>query len=211
MMVDKVDNFCFAEKYDCWDGSINVNCSISFFGQNKIEVGGYLESNQPLTKEAYNTICYVKENFDIVYENILKGLFELQVKGFMSYEIYNKNDDSFSPITFNSMEEIHPYLGTPTFEILPNYTKDNYAYFAISFHDEGCLLSIEHGLIALFFKNDLIQIEPSDSYCMIQRLMDYEEDCTKWQKDFWLVCYELARNNLLEDKELFRAKWLKGK
>lgn len=211
MLVDKVDDFQFSEKYDCWEWSINVNCSVSFFGRKKIEVGGYLESNQSLTKEAYNTLCYLKEHFDIVYENILKGLFELQLKGLMSYEIYNKNDDSFSPITFNSMEEIHPYLGTPTFEILSNYTKDNYAYFAISFHDEGCLLSIEHGFIALFFKNDMIQIEPSDSYCMLQMLMDYEEDCTKWQKDFWLVCYELAKNNILNDRELVRTKWLKSK
>ncbi|MBJ8029979.1 hypothetical protein JDS96_19190 [Bacillus cereus group sp. N21] len=210
MVVYKVEGFNFSEKYDCWDGSINVNCSVSFFEQKKIEIKGYLESNQPLTKESYNTLCYLKEHFDIVYENILKGLFELQCKDLMSYEIYNENDHSFSPITFNSMEEIHPYIGTPTFEILPDYTKDNYAYFAISF-DEGCLLSIEHGLIALFFKNDMIHIQPSDSYCMLQMLMDYEEDCVKWQKDFWLVCFELAKNNLLNDRELVRAKWLKSK
>ncbi|PGC34495.1 hypothetical protein COM11_01525 [Bacillus pseudomycoides] len=213
MVLYKVDNFKFSEEYDHWDGSINVNCSISFFKQKNIEIDGYLENNQPLTKEAYNTLCYLKEHFDIIYENILNALFELQFKDLMRYEIYNENDHSFSPITFNSMEEIHPYLGTPTFEILPNYTKDNYAYFAISFHKD-CLLSIEHGLTALFFKNDMMDIQPSDSYCMLQMLMDYEEDCSKWQKDFWLVCFELTKNNLcnlFEEKELVRSKWLKSK
>ncbi|MEI4621540.1 hypothetical protein KFD70_10485 [Bacillus pfraonensis] len=210
MLLYKVDNFKFSEEHDCWDGSINVNCSVSFFKQKNIEIDGYLESNQPLTKEAYNTLCYLKEHFDIIYENILNALFELQFKDLMRYEIYNENDHSFSPITFNSMEEIHSYLGTPTFEILPDYTKDNYAYFAISFH-KNCLLSIEHGLTALFFKNDMIHIQPSDSYCMLQMLTDYEEDCSKWQKNFWLVCFELAKNNLLEDKELLRDKWLKSK
>ncbi|WP_255259972.1 hypothetical protein [Bacillus sp. AFS023182] len=104
------------------------------------------------------------------------------------------------------MEEIHPYIGTPTFEILADYTKDDYAYFVISFHDEGGLLSIEHGLTALFLKNDMIHFEPSDSYCILEMLKDYEENCSKWQKDFWLVCFELNKNNLLNDRELFRAK-----
>ncbi|MBO1581427.1 hypothetical protein [Bacillus sp. XF8] len=210
MLLYKVDNFKFSEKYDCWDGSINVNCPVSFFEQKNIEIDGYLESNQPLTKEAYNTLCYLKEHFDIIYENILNALFELQFKDLMRYEIYNEHDQSCSPITFNSVEEIHPYLGTPIFEILPDYTKDNYAYFAISFH-KNCLLSIKHGLTALFFRNDMIDIQPSDSYCMLQMLMDYEEDCSKWQKSFWLVCFELTKDNLFGEKELVRAKWLKSK
>ncbi|MGV2484784.1 UNVERIFIED_CONTAM: hypothetical protein FOS07_12095, partial [Bacillus mycoides] len=96
MVLYRVDNFNFSGKYNCWGGSINVNCSVSFFEQKKIEIEGDLESNQPLTKEAYNTLCYLKAHFDIVYENILKGLFELQFKDLMRYEIYNENDDSFS-------------------------------------------------------------------------------------------------------------------
>ncbi len=206
-MISTVDDFCFSDVYRCWDGSIKVKCPVSFFGQNEMQLKGHLDSKSSLPIEAYNTLCYLKENFDDVYENILKGLFELQSKG-LKYERFNEDDLSFSPITFNRMEEIHPYLGPPVFEILPNYLKDSYAYFAVSFFKD-CLLSIEHGLNAIVHKSEMIDIQPTDSYSMLERLKTYEKDCSKWQKNFGLVILEQAKSKFLHDRELVRAKWLK--
>lgn len=169
MRIKKIDNFEFSERYGIWCGSVMVKGNSPLFEQEEIYLTGHYESKGELTEEACNVLYFFKQKFMDIYLMILRRLFELQQKGEWKYEIFNERDLTFSPITFVTPEEIHPYLGMPTFEIIPDASREQYHYFVIHFHRD-CLLSIEHGFSFLFYKEELIDMDVGDSYNMVNRL-----------------------------------------
>lgn len=204
-MSYSIEGLNYQEKYRCWEGNITVICDSSLFGKDEISLPIYINSREELTKEEYNTICYLKENFNLIYENILKGILKWQSTG-VKFEIFNNETSEFEPIVFKNINDIHQYIGMPKLQIIHGYVKNDFSYFAVNFFDD-CLISIEHGLSALFYKEDLIDINSSDAETIIDLLSYYEEDCSLWQKNFWLVKLNTKFNDL-SDKSTIREKWL---
>ncbi|MFS0915681.1 hypothetical protein [Brevibacillus sp. 179-C 1.1 NHS] len=204
-MIEAVDKFTYQERYQCWDGSIIVTSTNALFGEHEIELSAYMESTSTtMTEEEYQTVCYIKNNFTSIYLAILQTLFAWQEKGFC-FERYDRETHAFHPIEFTCAEDIHSYIGMPTVEIISGYVKEGYAFFAVYFSD--CLLSIEHGLTALFQKNECIDIDASDTRSLIETLEHFEEDCAKWKRDFWKVKDELG-TRFFDERDLVREKWL---
>lgn len=206
-MYYSIDELKYLKKYRCWEGDIRAKCSKSLFGKDEISLFTYIKKNtDQLTEAEYNSIKYIKNNFHIIYENILKGLYEWQGTEHIQFEIFEEDTLTFTPVTFDSYKDIHQYIGTPSIEISHQCSKENYSYFAVNFN-ENCLLSIEHGFSMLFYKNDMIDIDAADMDTMIECLKYYEEDCTLWKKDFWLLKCNVDIE-IYNDKDLMRKKWI---
>ncbi|WP_027624562.1 DUF6985 domain-containing protein [Clostridium lundense] len=203
-----IDGLEYYEELGEWGGYITVKCSQSLFNKDEISLGVYMKGTERLTEAEYNAINHIKINFPVIYEKILKGLYEWYKREYIPSEIFDEDTSDFIPVKFNCYEDIHRYIGTPNIEILHEYTKEDNAYFSIYFYD-NCLLSIEHGLTALFHKNNMIDIDAADTEAVVNFLEYYEEDCTLWEKDFWLIKWELGKDESFDDVDLIREKWLK--
>lgn len=198
----------YHERLGEWSGNITVKCSQALFNKTEMALQFYIKSTEALAEVEYNTLNYIKTNFSDIYENILKGLYEWYKSGYIPSEIFNESNANFIPVQFNSYEDIHKYIGTPYIELLHECIKDEFVYFAIYFTND-CLLSIEHGITALFYKSNMIDIDAADTEAVVDSLKYYEDNCTLWKKDFWLVIQKLGDNESLDDIELIRKKWLK--
>lgn len=204
-MTIKFEGFEYSEKYRCWEGDLKVKCSEDLFGQTELALKSMMDSQEPLTEANYHALCYVRDHFDEIYETILKTLFEWQTTG-QEFEVFDKETYNFDPIVFESAEEIHPFLGKPVLEIVPDYEKEGQSYFCINFFKD-CLLSIEHGLTALCHKNEVIDIEASETISMLELLCHFEKDCSLWKKDFWRVRFQL-KDDIYREIEAGRKMWI---
>jgi len=200
-----IDQFSYDEKYECWDGNIIVNTMNTLFERKHMSLPTIMDTKQPLSTSDLNTIHYVKEHFHIIYDVFLESLLLWQSKG-MRYEIYDEQEHTFEDAYFKTKEDIHLYLGQPLLEILPTHSKDNFSYFSLIFANR-CLISIEHGLTALFHKHDLIDLDAADMINILESLSRIEPDCSKWTNNFWLL--KTAKNlKHYEEPEAAREIWL---
>jgi predicted ATPase len=124
----------------------------------------------------------------------------------MTFEVFDRETLKFCPIVFNRKEDIHSFLGSPLLKIITGVEKENHSYYSMRF-DKEFLLSIEHGLSFLCHKDEIIDIESTDTETIIQSISFFEMACSLWQKNFWKIKYKLA-SDLYRNRELAREMWL---
>lgn len=120
-------------------------------GKVVLHITDEINENIEPEKEQSNTINYILNNEEKIFNKIYEVFKNNVIKYFLSYEHYPMEDQTFHLI--KSIEELPNHLGLNEISI-SNCYKDGYALYVLNFEFDG---DDEHGLCMVFQKDEFLR------------------------------------------------------
>ncbi|MFD3156785.1 hypothetical protein ACFIJ5_07995 [Haloimpatiens sp. FM7330] len=131
-----------------------IKCSGKFINKTltpTLIVSGFNENKEQIVK---NTLNFISENFNEIYENMLKSL----VKSFKNWDIYDSNtEENYYVRTKEDLDRMR-YDGNfiNTIIINCNELEDGFAYYSFKFQFNYCRFGFDDGIEAVMYKDKVI-------------------------------------------------------
>lgn len=150
-------------------GTIRVKCDSTLYGINQIELDFCLhqEDNQDFS----NDLIFIQEHYAELYSSVLSQIFSDYLKNPNKWNIWDEETSTPVQIEFSKKEELHSYIGIPTLDIMSHEDK---VLMGLSFWKNN-MLSIEHGLCAVFHQHNLLLIDATDFENILNYWKFYEQ------------------------------------
>lgn len=141
-------------------GTMKVFCDKNLYGDRFLVVDYILYQNHG--EFFFHELKLVQENYRQMYDDFLGQLFIIYSK-IGKCEIWDEASQGLIKIPIEKKEDLHPYLGEPVIEIM---NRSGHPVIGLSFYKNN-LLSLEHGLCAVFESLQLLMINADDFSNMV--------------------------------------------
>lgn len=131
-----------------------IKCSGKFINQKLTPTLIVSDFNKEKEQIVEDTLRFISENFNAIYENTLKSL----VKSFKNWDIYdNDNEKDYCVSTEEDLDKMR-YEGNFISTIIINCSEleDGFAYYSFKFEFNYCRFGFEDGIEAVMYKDKII-------------------------------------------------------